>query len=312
MFSGMARFRQRSRGRQQQFGRQVHRQEGAQADLDSRPVEEALLLGRLEEHIRKARADIRALAEGRKDIVQLGGMEAVAAKINLASLDGDSNGKLSPEEYARFTEVGGRAVDRIITMCHNAVMVSALILSIVFTVAFQPIQASDETIEFFGGSNASSAVSALYALHDICLVLTIASNVALLVLSLAVLDILLAWIPQLDAQQCWCIENVESLLYIQVVLPFALLWLLVILPVPAGLLLSPRKGLIFLFLPVSFTLVSAFVIMHYQGHARSMQLVQARQLFGMKTDDIPRRVLNDSILVNRRKAQLSCARVQCA
>ena len=167
-------------------GRQLQRQ-GAHADLRSsrisRPVEETLLLGRLEEHIRKARKELRALAEGRKDIVQLGGMEAIASKINLAALRRDSTGKLDSAGYARFTEAGSKAVDRTIQLCLNSVVVSGLILSIGFAIAFSDIVASDETIEFFGGSNASSTiVSTLYTLHDTCIILAISSNLALLLM----------------------------------------------------------------------------------------------------------------------------------
>ena len=160
-------------------GRQLQRQ-GAHADLRSsrisRPVEDTLLLGRLEEHIRKARKDIRALAEGKKDIVQIGGMEALASKINLAALRRDSSGKLDSAGYARFTEAGSKTVDRTIQLCLNSVLISGLILSIGFAIAFGDIVASDESIEFFGGSNASSAISALYTLHHTCLILAISSN----------------------------------------------------------------------------------------------------------------------------------------
>ena len=295
-------------------GRQLQRQ-GAHADLRSsrisRPVEETLLLGRLEEHIRKARKELRALAEGRKDIVQLGGMEAIASKINLAALRRDSTGKLDSAGYARFTEAGSKAVDRTIQLCLNSVVVSGLILSIGFAIAFSDIVASDETIEFFGGSNASSTiVSTLYTLHDTCIILAISSNLALLLMSMNVLVLLLAWIPQLDAQLCWLIENTESVMYIQAILPFILVFAMAILAVPAGFLRSPMRGFISLLLPASVTCATLWAI-RIQTYVRSMQLVQARQLFGMKTDDIPRRVFDDAILVKRRKAERRRTRVQC-
>ena len=294
-------------------GRQLQRQ-GAHADLRSsrisRPVEDTLLLGRLEEHIRKARKDIRALAEGKKDIVQIGGMEALASKINLAALRRDSSGKLDSAGYARFTEAGSKTVDRTIQLCLNSVLISGLILSIGFAIAFGDIVASDESIEFFGGSNASSAISALYTLHHTCLILAISSNLALLLMSLNVLVLLLSWIPQLDAQLCWLIENTESVMYIQGILPYVLVAAMAILAVPVGFLQSPMKGFISLLAPVAYILTSVWANQIMMG-VRSMQLVQARQLFGMHTDDIPRRVFDDAILVKRRKAERRRTRVQC-
>ena len=283
------------------------------SDFSSRPVEETLLLGRVEEHVQQARRDVWAVVEGRKDIVQIGGMEAFATKINLASVSLDAKGIMGESGYAKFTETGKQMVDRAIQMSLNSVTMSALIISIAFSVAFEEIVASDETIEFFGGSNASStAVSALLALHDVCITLTISSNLLLLMMSFGTVVILLTWIPQLDAQVCWLIQNTRTVAYVGTLLPSILLFTVALAAVPASFLLSPVKGFVSLILPFAFAAGTVWSA-HMQTYVRGMQLAQARHLFGMQSDDIPRSVVDDAILVKRRKMAFrrSCAQVQC-
>lgn len=282
----------------------------ARADFSSWPVEETLLLGRVEEHVQQARRDVWAVAEGRKDIVQIGGMEAFATKINLASVSLDAKGIMGAAGYARFTETGRQMVDRAIQMSLNSITMSALIISIAFSVAFDEIVASDETIEYFGGSNASStAVSALLALHDVCINLAISSNLLLLMMSFGIPIILLSWIPQLDAQVCWLIQNTETVMYVGVLLPFFLLFTVALAAVPASFLLSPVKGFVSLILPFTFAAGLLWAV-RMQTYVRAMQFAQARHLFGMQSNDIPRWVFDDAILVKRRKAEFRCARVQ--
>ena len=258
----------------------------------------------IDSNVTKARAHVKLFAEGTHEVdgwKKIGEMEARAAKIMLAALDEDGDGKLSKEERAAYIEVGNQMVDRTLQMCLNAGVVSALVLSIFFPYAFDSLEPSEASIDFFSASSREILIT----IHDVLITMTIASNICLIFTSVFIITVLMSWLPQFEAQQWWVATHYDLLMYVQVIVPFNLIWSMSLLPIFGGLLVSPRKGFIAMFCFASVAYLYVTVLLPNQARVRAMQYKQARKLFKLPTDHLPEKIYQDGPLCMRTGKQSS-------
>ena len=110
----------------------------------------------------EAREKVRACAASTSSrsrlIAKLGGPERACIMLSLASLDTDGNGRLTPEEQARYNELGARLVESTKNFHLNAGVVAALVLSVVFGLAYEEKDAlsalADSGLSIWGSGEA--------------------------------------------------------------------------------------------------------------------------------------------------------------
>lgn len=252
----------------------------------------------IDSNVTRAREHVKLFAEGTHEVHgwnKIGMMEARAAKILLAALDEDGDGKLSKEERAAYIEIGNQLVDRTLQMCLNAGVVSALVLSIFFPYAFDNLEPSEASIDFFSASTRE----VLMIIYEVLITMTIASNICLIFASVFIITILMSWLPQFEAQQWWLANHFDLLMYVQVVVPLNLIWSMSLLPIFGGLLVSPRKGFIAMFCFASVFYLNATVLVPMQARVRAMQYKQARKLFKLPVEHLPDKIYQDGPLCMR-------------
>ena len=81
----------------------------------------------------------------RTQLNKLGGAEGVSTLFKLAQIDADGNGEISDEEVKKYLEDGQDAVNRMLELCLNSGIVSALILSFVTPALLTTVEQSDES-----------------------------------------------------------------------------------------------------------------------------------------------------------------------
>lgn len=242
--------------------------------------------------VAKAKKLVHALAAGTNVVdgkLMIFGMEARAVHLVLAALDADGNGQLSEEGHNQYQEVGKQLIDRTLQMCLNSLVVAALLMSTFIPYAFEELQVSQEAGEYFS----ESLQNGLKTLHDILVTLMISCSICIFMASVYILTVLMSWLPQLDAQHWWISNNQGLLLFVHVFVPLNISLLIAALTVPAGLLLSPRKGLLAIFCIVSVLSLYIFFIIPNQASCRAMQVRQARRLFKLPTDDVPSKLFKE-------------------
>ena len=251
----------------------------------------------LSARVRASRSAIEDLANGKKDLAEVGGMEAFAAHMTVAAMDKNRNGQLDSAELQAFEEATSKMVDRTIQMCLNSGVVSALLLSILYPFAFESIEASDDSRSFFGHND--TIITALIVINDLLLLLMIAANLMHIMASVYILTTLLSWLPQLEHQQWWLAHNTDLLMFVQVIIPSTMIIFMAVLPIPAGLLLAPHKGFIALAVLVCVLIFNTRVLVRNQAGTRALQFAQAKSFCGMTVDDIPRKLWNHRLLKQR-------------
>jgi hypothetical protein len=80
----------------------------------------------------------------------IGGSEGLAMKVTLASCDEDGNGKITSEELERLDEDSSSYLSEQNEAQLNAGVVAALILSFILPMSLEPIEATEDFIDFFG------------------------------------------------------------------------------------------------------------------------------------------------------------------
>ena len=81
----------------------------------------------------------------RTQLNKLGGAEGVSTLFKLAQIDADGNGEISDEEVKKYLEDGQDAINRMLELCLNSGIVSALILSFVTPALLTTVEQSDES-----------------------------------------------------------------------------------------------------------------------------------------------------------------------
>ena len=66
--------------------------------------------------------------------------------LKLAQIDADGNGEISDEEVKKYPEDGQDAINRMLELCLNSGIVSALILSFVTPALLTTVEQSDEPV----------------------------------------------------------------------------------------------------------------------------------------------------------------------
>ena len=168
-------------------------------------------------------------------------------------------------------------------MCLNSLVVAALLISLFTPYAFEDLQVSEKAEEYFS----ERFRSGLKTLHDTLITLMISSNICIFMASVYILTVLMSWLPQLDAQQWWISNNHGLLMFVQVIVPLNISLVIAALTVPAGLLVSPRKGFIATFTIACVLSFNIGFIIPNQASCRAMQVRQARRIFRLPTDDVP-------------------------
>ena len=82
----------------------------------------------------------------------IGGKEALAMKYAIASCDKNGDGKISKEELEKLQESSADILSAHTEAQMNAGVVAALILSFMVPLSLEPIEASDDCVDFFGQS----------------------------------------------------------------------------------------------------------------------------------------------------------------
>jgi len=246
----------------------------------------------VEVRVHKAKKLVHALATGTNRVdgkLAIFGMEERAVHLVLAALDAEGDGRLTDEERNKYEDVGQKLVDRTMQMCLNSLVVAALLISLFTPYAFEDLQVSEKAEEYFS----ERFRSGLQTLHDTLITLMISSNICIFMASVYILTVLMSWLPQLDAQQWWISNNHGLLMFVQVIVPLNISLVIAALTVPAGLLVSPRKGLIATFtIACVLSFYIGFIIPN-QASCRAMQVRQARRIFRLPTDDVPSKLFKE-------------------
>ena len=90
-------------------------------------------------------ASLRTTPSQRTQLNKLGGAEGVSTLFKLAQIDADGNGEISDEEVKKYLEDGQDAVNRMLELCLNSGIVSALILSFVTPALLTTVEQSDQS-----------------------------------------------------------------------------------------------------------------------------------------------------------------------
>ena len=136
-------------------------------------------------------------------IKSLGGCERACTLLALADLDVDGDGQLSEGELERFHQIGGQIVESAKSFHLNAGVVAALVLSVVFGLAYEEnetLARLAETTEWRDAATIADLTS------FIAMQLAVGTSFLTLLLSSRLYTQLAFWMPSLDAQ-LWLIDE---------------------------------------------------------------------------------------------------------
>ena len=158
--------------------------------------------------IRAARKEIRAAAavDGTSAVAivrALGGAERAATLLNLASLDEDGDGNLSPHEVDRYKAIGAALVESAKNFHLNAGVVAALVFSVIYSLAFEEKHSLKDLATAASWDN-MWIVSELTSC--VAMQLAVSSSIITVLVSSRLYTQLAFWMPDLDSQ-IWFINE---------------------------------------------------------------------------------------------------------
>jgi len=151
---------------------------------------------------------VGATSSGEAAVAYLGGCERASTMLVLASLDTDGDGNLTQSEHDRYLAVGAQLVESTKNFHLNTGVVSALVLSVVFGLAYEEhetLASLAETTDW--NQQAISDLTSFLAMQT-----AVSTSFVTVLLSSRLFTQITFWMPDLDAQ-LWYIDasaNVTS------------------------------------------------------------------------------------------------------
>ena len=148
----------------------------------------------------------------------LGGPEPACILLSLASLDADGNGKLSEHEHERYTQLGERLVESTKNFHLNAGVVAALVLSVVFGLAYEENDAltalaAPDTWGPFGSQAFTTAMADLTSF--LAMQLAVSTAFVTVLLSSRMYTQISFWMPNLDSQLWFIKESATATAFLE-------------------------------------------------------------------------------------------------
>ena len=163
-------------------------------------------------------------------VYALGGPEQACTHLSLASLDVDADGKLGADEYERYKNIGEKIIENAKNFYLNAGVVSALVLSVVFGLAYE----ENETLEQLVAEAAAESSSGYDASTNwdtarmadltsfIGMQCAVATSFLTVLMSSRLYTQLAFWMPTIDAQLWFIHESAAIMHYLELSKNFTL------------------------------------------------------------------------------------------
>ena len=145
-------------------------------------------------------------APWRAGINGLGGAEGVSTLFKLAHMDKDGNGEIAQKELEDYLEQGQDGINRMLELCLNSGVVSALVLSFIVPALLIPPEVSQETISFFGDGTDCSLCDKFSLTFLIMMQLTFFFCSATMFYSCRIYTVLTVWSLTLESRM-WFLAN---------------------------------------------------------------------------------------------------------
>uniref|UniRef100_A0A6T0EF85 Uncharacterized protein n=1 Tax=Chrysotila carterae TaxID=13221 RepID=A0A6T0EF85_CHRCT len=160
----------------------------------------AALLGRA--HQDEMCAGCAPLSDFSRELIKLGGIEAVLPLLHVARLDMENNGIVTIADFTAHTERGQALIERSLNMHLNNGVIGALMLFIIFPLTLTPVEPSDDCRSEMGDTLCERFAIASW----ITLMCTFALSLVLLFMSSMAYKHLSFWMPDLTSQ-LWYVSN---------------------------------------------------------------------------------------------------------
>lgn len=177
---------------------------------------------RMNNMLQNARSEVESCVTGARSrahlIQKLGGPEPACIHYMLASLDSDGNGKLTPEEFERFKMLGERLVESTKSFHLNAGVVAALVLSVVFGLAYEENDALTALAQpdTWGPIGTQEWITAMSDLTSfLAMQLAVSTAFVTVLLSSRLYTQLSFWMPSLDSQLWFIHESSHATAFLE-------------------------------------------------------------------------------------------------
>lgn len=151
-------------------------------------------------------------------ISRLGGPERACIVLQLASLDTDGNGQIAPEEKERYAQLGSQLVESTKSFHLNAGVVAALVLSVVFGLAYDENDALTNLSQPGSwGAIGSAGWTKSFAdlLSFLAMQLAVSTAFLTVLLSSRLYTQLSFWMPNLDSQLWFINESATATAFLE-------------------------------------------------------------------------------------------------
>ena len=109
-------------------------------------------------------------------------------------MDEDGDGKISDEEFKKYEEACGKAIEQILTLSLNAGVIAALLISCIYSISLAEPAISQKTQDFFGGD-----CQILRVLYLVVVNLIVGLGILEIFLSTVIHVVLTSWLQDQDS-----------------------------------------------------------------------------------------------------------------